>query len=69
MFPNLEAELARRKITKCSLAKKISKTPTTLCLKLKGKAPITLRECLEIKEAINTDLSIEYLFSVEQEEK
>lgn len=68
MFPNLEAELARRKITKTSLATKIGKTPTTLCLKLNGKAPITLKECLEIKNAINTELSIDYLFNVEQED-
>jgi len=35
MFPNLEAEMARKKITRLELAKKIQKTPTTLSLKLR----------------------------------
>lgn len=65
MFPNLDAEMARRKITRTSLAEQIHRTPTTLCLKLNGKTPITLAECLEIKEAIGTDLSIDYLFATE----
>lgn len=65
MFPNLDAEMARRKITRVLLAEKIHKTPTTLSLKLNGKAPITLVECLEIKKAIGTDLSIDYLFSTD----
>ena len=66
MFPNLDAEMARKKITRTLLAEKIHKTPTTVCLKLNGKAPITLTECLEIKEAIDTELSIDYLFSTEK---
>lgn len=65
MFPNLDAEMARKKITRASLAEKLRKTPTTLSLKLNGKAPITLTECVEIKEAIGTDCSIEYLFATE----
>ena len=62
MFPNLDAEMARRKITRQSLADKIHKTPTTLSLKLNGKAPITLAECVEIKNAIDESLSVDYLF-------
>ena len=49
MFPNLDAEMARRKITRAMLAERIHKTPTTLSLKLNGKAPLTLAECIEIK--------------------
>lgn len=67
MFPNLDAELARKKITRATLAERIHKTPTTLSLKLNGKAPITLSECIEIKEAIGTDCTLDYLFSTEQE--
>ena len=62
VFPNLDAEMARRKITRQSLADKIHKTPTTLSLKLNGKAPITLAECVEIKNAIDESLSVDYLF-------
>lgn len=68
MFPNLDAEMARKKITRASLAEKLHKTPTTLSLKLNGKAPITLAECMEIKDALETDCSIEYLFATEQKE-
>ena len=66
MFQNLEAEMARRKITRLSLANKIHKTATTLSLKLNGKAPITLSECVEIKNAIDENLSIDYLFQTEE---
>lgn len=66
MFPNLDAEMARRKITRQSLADKIHKTPTTLSLKLNGKAPITLVECIEIKNAIDESLSVDYLFKTEE---
>lgn len=68
MFPNLDAEMARRKITRLSLADKIHKTPTTLSLKLNGKAPITLAECVEIKNAIDETLSVDYLFKTEDTE-
>ena len=64
MFLNLYAEMARRKITQNMLADRIGKTPTTLSLKLKGRAPITLAECIEIKNAIDESLSVDYLFKV-----
>lgn len=67
MFPNLNAEMARRKITQVLLAEKIKRTPTTLSLKLGGKAPITLAECIEIKNAIDERLSVDYLFATEME--
>lgn len=68
MYPNLEGEMAKKKITRAALADKIHKTPTTLSLKLNGKAPITLKECIEIKKALNTECTIDYLFEVEEEE-
>lgn len=66
MFPNLYAEMARRKITQAVLAGKIHRTPTTLSMKLSGKAPISLAECVEIKNAIDESLSVDYLFATEQ---
>ena len=42
MYHNLDAEMARAKITRNMLAKQIGRTPTTLSLKLNGKAPLTL---------------------------
>lgn len=42
MFPNLEAEMARGKITQSSIALSLGITPTTFSFKLNGKAPISL---------------------------
>lgn len=66
MYHNLDAEMARVKITKAALAKKIGRTPTTLSLKLNGKAPLTLAECIEIKNAVNPKCTVEYLFATEE---
>lgn len=63
MYPNLDAELARKKITRTQLAKILDINPGTLSLKLNGKAPLTLTECIEIKNAVGNQYSIEYLFS------
>lgn len=65
MFPNLFAEMARRDITRGALAEAVGVTPTTMGLKLKGEAPITLAEALQIKRAIDDNLGLEYLFSTE----
>lgn len=66
MFPNLDAEMARKKITRAELAEKIHRTPTTVSLKLNGKAPITLNECIEVKNAIGTNESLDYLFQTDE---
>lgn len=68
MFPNLEAEMARKKITRLELAKKIQKTPTTLSLKLNGKAPLTLAECIKIKNAVDESCTVDYLFATDEKE-
>ena len=65
MFPNLDAELARKKLTRLWLADKLGITPTTLSLKLNGKAPLSLSECVEIKKAIGSKDSIDHLFATE----
>lgn len=66
VFPNLYAEMARRKITQTDLAKKIGRTPTTVSLKLRGESPLTLAECVEIKNAVDETLSVDYLFATEK---
>ena len=63
MYPNLDAELARKKIARTQLAKILKVNPGTLSLKLNGKAPLTLTECIEIKQAVGEQYSIEYLFA------
>lgn len=63
MYPNLDAEMARRKITRQTLAKELRITPSTLSFKLNGKAVLTLAECIEIRNVIDPKLSIDYLFA------
>lgn len=67
MYPNLDAEMARKRITRQTLAEKIHRTPTTLSLKLNGKAPLTLPECIEIRNAIGSEFSIDFLFAGSEE--
>jgi transcriptional regulator with XRE-family HTH domain len=66
VFPNLYAEMARRKITQVNLAERVGRTPTTMSLKLRGESPLTLTECIEIKNAIDETLSVDYLFATKE---
>lgn len=63
MFPNLDAEMARKKITRRFLAEAIHMTPTTLSMKLNGKAILTLSECIDIRDVVGKEFSIDYLFA------
>lgn len=67
-FHNLEVEMVRAKITQNQLAGIVGVTPSTLSLKLTGKSNLSLEECLIIKKALQTELSIDYLFATEIEE-
>ena len=62
MYPNLDAEMARKRITRAFLAEEMGKT---LSLKLNGKAPLTLAECVEIKNIVNPECTVDYLFATE----
>lgn len=65
MFPNLEAEMARKKITQLKLAEMLGITPTTLSFKLSGKSTLSLRECVEIKKNAFPDKTLDYLFATD----
>lgn len=62
MYHNLEAEMVRSDIKRKDMASALGVTPTTLGLKLNGKANLTLSECLTIKNLVAPDKTIEYLF-------
>ena len=66
MFPNLEAEMARSKITQAKLADILDVTPTTMSFKLSGRSSLSLRECVEIKRAF-PDKTLDYLFATDEE--
>lgn len=61
-YRNLEAELARRQISRKELAEKLGITATTLSFKLNGKSELSLAECVEIKKILAIDAPVEYLF-------
>jgi len=65
MYPNLNAEIARKGLTRNQLASTLGMTPTTLGLKLNGKAELSLPECLKIKKALGVNMAIDELFDAE----
>lgn len=67
MFPNLEAEMARKKMTQAKLADILKITPTTLSFKLNGKSTLSLKECIEIKRKAFPDKTLDYLFATEED--
>ena len=66
VFPNLEAEMARSKITQAKLADILGITPTTLSFKLNGKSNLSLKECVEIKRNAFPDKTLDYLFATDE---
>lgn len=63
MYPNLEAELARRRITREKLADATGHALSTICLKLKGKSPISTKLAKKIQtEILKTRIPLEELF-------
>lgn len=62
MFRNVEAELKRKGMTQMDLAKALKLSPSTISLKLNGKAIITLSEAKKVKEMLKVDMPIEELF-------
>lgn len=67
MYRNLEAELARRKLSRTIIANELGITLGTLCLKLNGKANLTLPEAKKIKSILKCDMSIDYLFEDDEQ--
>lgn len=67
MYRNLEAELARSKTTRKTIAKIWGVRQATVSDKLNGKYKISLEEALKLKSVLFPGLSIEYLFEKETE--
>ena len=69
MFPNLEAEMARSKITQLQMAEMLQVTPTTLSFKLNGKSSLSLKECVLIKQLMLPDKTLDYLFATDEQKE
>lgn len=65
MFPNLEAEMARRNLNKGDLQKTLGVRYATIVWKTTGKSSFTLEEAFEIQRKMFPEHTIEYLFSKE----
>ena len=66
MYRNLEAELARRGITRAELAKVLGINIATMSEKLNYPRRLRLCEAQNIRDKLFPDLSIDYLFSTER---
>ena len=64
MYPNIEALRAKNKITLEILAhdERINCTVSTMSQKLNGKAPLSFKEALAIKDILKSDMPLEELF-------
>jgi len=63
MYPNLEAEIARKGIHKKEIAKVWDCREATVYDKLNGKYRITLDEALSLRDEFFPGMRVEYLFS------
>lgn len=62
MYPNLNAELARRCWSRKDLAKATGIKYQTLNDKMNGKRPFTFPEAVLVKKALSTELGLEQIF-------
>lgn len=62
MYPNLRAEIARRKLKMADVAEAIGLSETHFSLKMNGKYGFTLKEAFEIKKFLGTKMPIDELF-------
>lgn len=63
MFPNLEAEMARLKLTNAACAKVCDLTEKSFSNKRCGNTEFTLSEIKKLREALFPGCTWEYLFS------
>lgn len=63
MYPNLNAELARKGWTRKDLARETGLKYQTLNEKMNGKRPFTFPEAVLVKKALSTELGLEQIFS------
>ncbi|MDT8715470.1 XRE family transcriptional regulator [Clostridium sp. 19966] len=69
MYRNLEAEMVRTGIQRKDISNLLSVRYATVVQKLNGKYKFSLDEAKAIKKRYFPDLSLEYLFEAECEQK
>ena len=68
MYPNVEAEMARARMTRTKMARQMGITLGTLSLKLSGNTDFTFTEAIMIKKLLKVDIPIEEIFEEVKEE-
>ena len=63
MYPNLEAELARKKIKRADLAELLGCNISTVSAKLQKDREFSFGEVIKIKEYLGVQMPLEVLFS------
>lgn len=63
MYPNLNAEMARRNITVAILSERTGIPYSTLAPKVRGEKPVKMAEARLIRDAISGHLTLDYLFA------
>lgn len=69
MYPNLDAEMARKGLKRKDLAWMFKDRVATVSDKLNGKSPILIDEAIKIQQTYFPSLSLEYLFKKVKQEK
>jgi DNA-binding XRE family transcriptional regulator len=67
VYRNLEAEMARKGITRKDISSFLNVRYATVVQKLNGKYGFKLDEAFTIKKKFFPDLSLEYLFQTDEE--
>ena len=62
MYPTLNAEIARLGMSKKTFSKKCDIPYSTFLNKINGDAPFTFNECIRVKKALNTNLTVAEIF-------
>lgn len=65
MFDNVRIELVRKHMTMLDLSEKTGIRYQTLSEKMRGNSPLLFKEAVLIKEALETEMTLEELFSVQ----
>lgn len=67
MYPNLDAEMARKGIKRKDLASLFSGRVPTVSDKLNGRYPLSLYEAEKIRGEFFPELTLDYLFERQEE--
>ena len=63
MYPNLEAELKRRRLRRIDIASNLGIAMSTVSEKMQGRSEVTLGMASKIKNILNVDMPLEVLFA------